>query len=275
MMIRITLSLLTIIAAMSSCRSTRKIQTAVVPKSKDTIAIVTMPIENRRDDSLKFISDTYNAVQKNHIDFTTFSARITVDYRDASGKKDNVTVHLKMYKDSAVWISVTGLFGFEGLRAFITTDSVRIINKLQKTYTVRSVGYLQEVTALPLDLRSLQDLMIGNTVFFGSNIVSYSRGDIAVSLLHIGDFFKNLLTVDAGSGQLQSSKLDDLNEFRNRTCYLTYRGYENKKRQHFSTRREITVTEKETLNIDMDFKQYEFNQPVNFPFPMPGNYKLN
>ena len=74
-----------------------------------------------------------------------------------------------MYKDSVIWISITALFGIEGLRAYITKDSVKIINKQDKVYTGRSVAYLQEVTALPLDLHSLQELLIGNPVFLDSN----------------------------------------------------------------------------------------------------------
>ena len=56
-----------------------------------------------------------------------------------------------MYKDSIIWISVTAIFATEGIRAYITKDSVKLLNKQDKIYTARSVSYLQEITALPLD----------------------------------------------------------------------------------------------------------------------------
>ena len=74
---------------------------------------------------------------------------------------------------------------------------------------------------------------------------------------------------------LVHSKLDDADINRNRTADLTYSDYENKKGVPFSTKRRITVAEKTRLDIRMDFKQYDFNQEVSFPFSVPKNYDRN
>ena len=86
------------------------------------------------------------------------------------------------------------LLGIEAMRVLITKDSVKLLDKLNKTYTARSVSYLQDVTDLPLDLKILQDLIIGNAVFLDSNIVSYSNGNNVINILSVGRWFKNLLT---------------------------------------------------------------------------------
>jgi Domain of unknown function (DUF4292) len=273
-MTRILIILALAISIFSSCRSTRKIQTVVTPK--DTTTVMVIPKDTSHEDSLRFISETYRNILGNHIDFTTFSAKIDVDYQDAEGKKYNVNAHIRMYKDSVIWISITAIFGIEGLRAYITSDSVKLLNKQDKVYTARSVEYLQDVTALPLDLPSLQNLLLGNPVFLDSNnIISYMQSDNTVTLLSLGDFFKNLFTVDKTGKLTQSSKLDDLDELRNRTCYLAYSDYENKKGVNFSTKRRITVTEAKKLDIKLDFKQYDFNEMLSFPFSVPKNYKAN
>ena len=260
------------VSLLASCRSTRKIQTVVAPK--DTTAAV---VKNGKsyNDSMRFISETYHGIQGNYIHFNTFSAKIEVDYLDGDGKKYNVTAHVRMLKDSVIWISVRAILGIEGLRALITRDSVRLMDKQNNLYTARSVAYLQEVTALPLNLSSLQDLLIGNPVFLDSNIVSYNQSDDAITLLSIGDFFKNLLTIDKSSRKLESSKLDDLDELRNRTCYLDYSDYEDKKGVNFATKREISVAEKKKLDIKLDFKQIDFNETLSFPFTIPKNFKSN
>jgi hypothetical protein len=232
-----------------------------------------VPSADLRADSIAFIREQYRGLQQNRIDFTSFSAKIDVDYRDKDNKKFDVNAHLRMRKDSIIWVSVTAILGIEGIRACITEDSVHILDKQNKVYISRSVSYLQEMTALPLDLYSLQDLLIGNPVFLDSNIVSYNKSQSSISLLSIGDFFKNLLTISAKDRQLESSKLDDLDELRNRTCQLTYTNYENKKGVPFSTRRTINVSEKNKLDIRLDFKQYEFNETLSFPFSIPKNYK--
>jgi hypothetical protein len=56
---------------------------------------------------------------------------------------------------------------------------------------------------------------------------------------------------------------------------LTYSGYENKKGVFFSTNRKITVAEKSKLDVKLDFKQYEFNETLSFPFAVPKNYTAN
>lgn len=258
---------------MASCRSTRKIQTAI--SKKDTVHVAPVSPDHSKEDSVAFIRQTVNRMQAATIDFTTLSAKINVDYQGTDGKKYDVNANLRMYKDSTIWISITAIFGIEGLRAYITKDSVKILNKQDKTYTARSVAYLQEVTALPLDLHSLQDILIGNPVFVDSTILSYSKSDNTVSLLSIGEWFKNLLTLNDESAKIENSKLDDVEQKRSRTCNLSYSSYENKKGVNFSTKRRITVAEKSNLDIKLDFKSYDFNETLSFPFSVPKNYKRN
>lgn len=265
------LFLLTIFfVALISCKPTKKIQTAII--RKDTTG--TAALDRAREDSIRFINDTYHALLGNHIPYQTFSAKLNVDYIDADDKKYNVNANLRMYRDSTIWVSVNAIFGIEGLRALITRDSVKILDKQNKLYTRRSIEYLQDVSALPVDLSTLQDLLIGNAIFLDSNIVSYTKFDNSVSLLSIGKLFKNLITLN-DDNLLQRIKLDDLDELRNRTGDLTYGDYENKRGVNFSKTRKITFAEKKKLDIRLEFKQYNFNEDLTFPFSIPKNYKTN
>lgn len=256
-----------------SCRSTKKIQSAIV--KKDTLATTATVVDHSREDSLAFIRKNYDSILINRINYRTFSAKVDVEYQDGDGKKYDVNAHIRMYKDSVIWVSVTAILGIEGLRAYVTKDSVKLLNKQDKIYTARSVTFLQEVTELPLSLSSLQDLLVGNPVFLDSNIVSYSKSPGSVSLLSLGDFFKNLFTITDDSKLAISSKLDDVEETRNRTCYLSYDDYENKKGPSFSTKRAINVSEKKKLDIKLNYRQYEFNETLSFPFNVPKNYTRN
>jgi hypothetical protein len=271
-MIRIAAIFSILILLLASCKPTKKIQTAIT--KKDTIEIVTVN-NHAAEDSARFIHQTYQAILGNHISFTTLSAKVNVDYVDADDKKYNVNATLRMYKDSVIWISVNAIFGIEGLRALITKDSVKILDKQNKLYTARSIKFLQDVSALPLDLSTLQDLLVGNPVFLDSNIVSYTKFDNQISLLSIGQLFKNLISLDADNRLVERSKLDDLDELRNRTCDLTYSDYDDKRGVNFPTTRKITVAEKKKLDVRLEFKQYNFNEELNFPFSIPKNYKTN
>lgn len=266
----ILLPIVILTLCMISCRSTRTIQTAIA--KRDTVATTIAPNKGMtHEDSMAFIHQTVSRMDAGRINYTTFSAKINVDYQ-GDGKKYDVNANLRMYKDSCIWISITAIFGIEGLRAYITKDSVKILNKQDKVYTARSVAYLQEVTKLPLDLHSLQEILIGNPVFLDSNILSYSKTDNNISLMSRGDWFKGLLTLN-NNAKIENSKLDDIDIARSRTCNLSYSGYENKKGMDFSTNRRISVSEKSKLDIQLDFKSYDFNETLSFPFSVPKNYK--
>ncbi len=256
-----------------SCRSAKNIQTAIA--KKDTVAVKPVVTATGHEDTVRMIQETYAGLLQQKINYKTFSAKIDVDYQDADGKKYNVTAHLRINRDSVIWVSITAILGIEGLRAYITRDSVKLLDKQNKIYTARSVSYLQDVSDLPLNLSSLQDLLVGNPVFLDTNIVSYSKSNGAISLLSSGIFFKNLLTVSETNRLMQSSKLDDADELRNRTCYLTYDNYEDAGQTFFSSKRSISVTEKKKLDIQMNFKQHNFNETLSFPFSVPKNYKRN
>lgn len=256
---------------MMSCRSTRKIGTAI--SRKDTAAVVA--IDSTRSDTAQFARSTLYKLDSARIRYNTFNGKVNVDYRGGDGKKYDLNVNVRMYKDSAIWISANALLGIEAMRVLVTRDSVKLMDKINKVYTARSVDYLQDVTSLPLDLPTLQDLIVGNPVFIDTNVVSLSSKGNTISVVSLGEWFKNLTTLDASNNSLISTKLDDINVARSRTADLTYDDYENKKGFLFATKRRISVTEKTRLDIQLDFKQYELNVPVSFPFSIPKNYDRN
>ena len=270
-MIRFILLLITGALLVSSCRSTRKIQTAISTK-KDTMEVVNQT-SNPHEDSVKFIKDNYSQLLANRIEFETFSAKINTDYQGGDGKKYDVNAFIRLKKDSLIWISVNAALGIEAMRVLIDKDSVRILNKLDKEYQVRSLEYLTEVAALPLDLRTLQELIIGNPVFLDTNIVSYSTAENNISLLSEGKWFRHLITMNNNDHLVLHSKLDDVDILRNRTCFLTYTDYETAKGVKFSTNRTVSVTEKTKLDVKLNFKQYAFNETLSYPFSVPKNYK--
>lgn len=253
-----------------SCRSTKTIQTVIT--KKDSVKTVDDSL-NRRD-SIAFIQATYDSIENNMIDFNSFSAKVKIDFEGSNGKKNDFTAALRIQKDSAIWVSINAILGIEAFRILITPDSVKVLNKLDKIVQLRSVSYLQEITKIPFTFDELQHLLVGNPIYFDSIIESYKKEDNIIALFNAGSLFKHLLTVNATNYLMQHSKLDDVNPMRGRSANITYGDYENRNDQWFSTFRKITVLEKTKLDIEMKYRQYEFNIPLNFPFAIPKNYKL-
>ncbi len=257
---------LIVISVLAACRSTRPIQTAITKRDTTQQVIANGP------DSVARITMVLAALDSNRIPFETFTSKVNVDYRSGDGKNYDVNATIRMQRDRAIWISVNAVLGIEALRVLITPDSVKLLDKLNKTYTARKSSYLQEVTSLPLDLPTLQNLLIGNAVFTDSNIVSLTQTGTTTSLLMLGPLFKNLITLNSSDNTLLHSKLDDVNTTRNRTADLAYSDYETGNGKPFATKRIISISEKKKLDINLNFKQYDFNTDVSFPFSVPKNF---
>jgi activator of HSP90 ATPase len=129
------------------------------------------------------------------------------------------------------------------------------------------------VSQIPFDFYTLQDLLAGNPIFMDTNVIAFKTTETRTLVTILGKEFKHLLTLSADKNLLLHSKLDDVNLIRSRTADITYDDYESKDGITFSTYREITVSEKNKLDIRMNYKQYEFNKNVSVAFSIPKNYK--
>jgi hypothetical protein len=264
------ISAVMIIMCFIACHSTKKFKTAI--SRKDTTVISTVSNFN---DSAKLLKQLRSSLTKNHIDFKTFSAKIKVQYEDGNGKQPDVNAFLRMYKDSIIWMSINATFlNIEAFRMMITKDSIFIVNKLDKVKSMHSLSYIEDIAHIPLDLHTLQELIIGNPIYVGDSVISYKKTENRILVSTVGKLFKNLITLGADNSLILRSKLDDLDISQNRTADLTYGEYESVGSNYIPTYREITVAEKTKVDVVLYFKQYDFNKELSFPFSLPKNYKV-
>lgn len=259
----------------SSCKSTKQIYKVIEPKD-NAVLIVPVAQADSLDSSLAAnnISQIHGYLDKNHIDFKTFSAKIKVDVEDSKGKQPDITATLRMIKDSAIWMSLSATFlNIEVYRVYITMDSVVLMNKQEKEVQYRSLDYLQEVTRIPFDFKTLQDLLVGNPVFFNPDNAAVKKTDNLILLSSVNEFFKTLITLSAETDLMRHSKLDDVDVFRNRTANITYEDYLPTPDFPFATKRHISISEKNKIDIKLNFKQFEFNKELSVAFSVPKNYK--
>jgi hypothetical protein len=255
----------------SSCRTAKKIQASVSKKDSVSVRIT----NSSADDSILMVKNVLTNLHSKEIDFKTFSAKIKVDYQNSKGNQPNITAYVRILKDSLIWISgYATVFNIEAFRVLVNKDSVFVLDKINKQVQYRSMDYLQEVTEIPFDFKTLQNLLIGNPVFLDDSVVSYKESESKILLATLGKYFKNLLTIDKSNHYLVHSKLDDVDINRNRTADITYNNFETNNGINFSTYREITVSEKNKLDIQLNIKQWEFNKDLTIIFSIPKNYKL-
>jgi len=255
----------------AGCHSTKSLQTAI--NKKDTSVVIRKVMVN--DSSFKIpAQEALSVLNKNKINFQTFSSKARIQYEDHNGKQPDFNAFIRLQKDSVLWVSISSTFlGIEAFRILITPDTLIILNKLNKTVEYHPFSYIESFAKIPLDFKLLQNIIIGNPVYVGDSIVSYRKTENNIIIGTVGDFFKNLITLSAGKDDLQRIKLDDIDISQNRTAALLYGDYENNGDFDFATTREINVSEKSKVNVSIEFKQYGFNKELSFPFSIPRNYK--
>ena len=269
----------------AGCRSTknlRKVIAAPAIHSDTTGNAAKAAVATVRDahaDSMAVIHTALAAIAHNHIDFQTFSGVMHVHYQGSNGEDNEVNAVVKIQKDSVIWIEIYGKVGAVTVKAFdvlITPDSVKILDRLKKVVRLRSVSYLREQVHLPVDFKTVQDILIGNPIFLDTtNILYYRTEPKGISLFSVGRIFTNFLTLNQDNTP-NHSKLDDTDPMRARTCDITYGDYDygGPAPAPFSTYRKISVAEKGKVDIEIGInKHYKFNEALSYHFLIPKNYK--
>ncbi|ASZ10794.1 DUF4292 domain-containing protein [Chitinophaga pendula] len=255
-----------------SCRSTKPIVRTHFPAA-DSAHIVKDSSSN--EEAVAFNRNLLSKIRERHIDYTTFSAKLKVDFENEKQSHQNVNTVIRMKKDSLIWISVSFPVLGEVARAIITPDSLKAYDKFNKRLYLRALSDAQDVLNIPFDFKTLQDLIIGNPVFLTDSVYQVVKTPAIISFSCDSSAFTSLFNVFADDYVLQQSKVMDKGAGQQRSCELTYGEYKDAGGYKFATRRRLFVEEKNITRIAMEFNKVEFNQSLSFPFTVPtSGYSL-
>jgi hypothetical protein len=266
----IALSLFLIILA--GCKTVKKVE-AIQSKitQKDTAQRVIVS-EVPKIDSEAIVKGIMSKVMHKKIDFQTFNAKVKVDY-EGSENMPTVNAYISIKKDDVVYIKITHPLAGLLYQVKVDKDSVVLLDMKKKKMDKKSINALQEVTQIPFDFGTLQDILVGNPIFLDSNVVSFKASPNKLLVLMVGDVFKHSVTLDNADFKVLHSKLDDADINRNRTCDITFGGYENDNDFQFASYRKISIAEKSKMDLTLDFKDHSFNDPLKYTFQVPKNFK--
>lgn len=272
-MLKNILGILVLILSLAACKSVKKVQKIETEIFKKDTAQTIVIAEAPKVDSAAIVKDIMGKLVRRRVDYKTFNAKINVDYEGAENSQ-KMTAYVSLKKDSALFVKIAVSPYGVVMNIFVNKDSVILVRtKGEKSIQYQTISYLQEETHIPFDFKTLQDILVGNPIFLDSNVVSYKSGTSQLLVYMVGDIFKNLVTLDNTEFKVLHSKLDDIDDQRNRTCDITLSDYVNVNGYQFSTNRKISVSEKSKLDIGLEFKQFNFNEPMAYRFEIPKNYK--
>lgn len=182
------------------------------------------------------------------------------------------TAELRMRKDSVIWMSVRK-FGIEGARALITTDSVFLIDRLNRRYAAEDLSFIAERYNLPASFGTLQAMLLGNPIFLGANQMELMPSDSVLLLESESNGRKSIYGIQAADYRLESMRFEE--SAAQQTLTNTYEDYRAlSDGQNFSYLRQIDVDSPSTgtLGFRMEFSKVEVNVPTTIRFEIPKQY---
>ena len=226
-------------------------------------------------------------LRENQMDFSSLNAKFEAIY--SVNKSDSkLNGQIRIFKDSAIWISITPALGIEAARFLFTPDSIKFLNRMNNTYMEKSFSYINELINTSVDFDMLQSLLMGNdfSLYDTTNFKAQVDGGLYKLQTNnrrkvIRNIRKNEL--DA-SFPIQTLWLDPetfklrqilLKEADKETQKFTawYNNHQNVNEQWVPVNLIFEVkTEKDKVNITVDLSKVTINQEITIPYRVPDDY---
>lgn len=194
------------------------------------------------------------------------------------GNKQGANLALRMRRDSIIWISAS-LVGIEGVRAVLTHDSVRVLNRLEKTYFSGGYDYLSKLLNVPVSFAQMQAILLGDYLpaptgvspkiadeDAGRQRVSYPLADVLVERL-----------LQPGTGRVQQLKVSDTASKRDLTVdYTDFKPLDDASALPFANSVFIQAQQPTAGAATAAINYSKVNvgrERLTFPFAVPKGYK--
>ncbi|MFT5055717.1 MAG: hypothetical protein ACI80H_000421 [Pseudoalteromonas distincta] len=187
-------------------------------------------------------------------------ASVTLD-----GGPKNVSMHLKMKKDSLIWGKFS-LFGI-GVTVLITPDSFFMVNTLAQTYSAYDNSYVNQLLGFKVTISQLQNLLVGNAIFVQKNYRLRSvenqlvgSDGMATNTISMNDVFRTLSSsIETGD---TSQRAD-----------IQYENYELLGAKQLPKNVVIDVKKgAQNLNVVLNYQNVNTNVITTFPFKVPNGF---
>ena len=232
---------------------------------------------NKSTSSLRTLSANHilREVEDNRFEFdnleTKFNAKI-------EGNNIGLKGQLRMQNDSAIWVSLSLKLGIEVARVMITEDSVKFINRTNKTYFVESVDKFQEQLPSEVTMQFLQDLLVGNDILSSKNDKfkvtiednNYKlESDRKTFWITPKTFKIKSSQLSAVSSQRQWSKSVSESVSKSvseSTVSVNYDNFQEINGKLLPTKIILNFNEEFDINIEIDYSEVKIGEELEFPF---------
>lgn len=202
----------------------------------------------------------------------SLSARAGI-FAEGEGQSVAANANIIWIRDSMLWINVKKL-GVEAARALITKDSVYLINRLDKTYSIKGLESLQRQYNLPAGFDLVQHAVLASAWFFPDISLQSDIKDQLHRLSGNNGTSGADYRLEEGSFFLRSESF-----VQQRDARIVTLGFDRYRRLpgvgQFPYLRSIEAYSPETgaLRLELELSDVEVNVSKPFRFEIPDHYE--
>lgn len=251
-----------LLLALTGCKTKKVILPApVVPESP---AVPAEP-DNTRKNKLKSINES-------DMVFNTLAVKSKA-VLSINDKSNDVNMNFRIKNNEVIWVSVTALAGLEVARALITPDSVKILNRLDNVYIKKPFSYIYEFTNEQINFRTLQSILVGNTVseFITDSTNLNMESDEAKLRSILGGLTYNLRV--SSQNKVVYMNLNDLIAKQELTANYSDFILVNQQQIPHTVVMDSKVKTKKFL-LDLKFLKVDLDGPLELPFRVPERFLI-
>lgn len=232
------------------------------------------------------VIELFDSLTAHQFDFEWLTAKAEVEFTDRENNPETFDVNIRVRKDSVIWISVTPLLGIEAVRVLITPDSMKIMNRLRKTYTARGFDFLNDMLKARINFEIMQAVLVGNYFPYLKNEKLKSVYDdstfVILSTLNKRQTKRIMEEKDPTKPIIQDFWIDDyyrINRSKitddrlNRILEAAYNDFFEVDQKRFPQNLVVTVTASAPLKIKVKYTKVVSGEAQSLPFTVPEKYE--
>lgn len=182
---------------------------------------------------------------------------------------------IRLKTDSLIWMSVYATIGIkiEVARALITPDSVKVLDKFNKRYYAKGIGYLESVVGYPLDFSTLQQIVLGTKLPVKANrpeIEKQPEGGFC--LKDRSDNLKFMVYIEPQNYTI--TRLMVVDSVNQRHLGVDLSNYQPVGNKPFAHKRLVRFSSAEVYEADIELSKIKVNEPMDFPFSVSDRYEV-
>ncbi len=237
-------------------------------------------------DTAAVIQHIYKKINENAVHFQWLSAKIKATlpfYNNNENDKQNnsFTINLRIRKDSLIWMSLNGGLGFEAARIVLTLDSIKILNRINKNLTVKSIDYIESLSSFPLDFYDIQALITGHPAYYNTDLLSSSNNIIYNKNEHnyllksnYKKYYHINTWVNAENFKINKLIIEDAATKQSfTTLYNDFQVIDGNQLYPFQNTFKLILNQLLTTEIHLQTTKVKLNEPTTFPFKVPDKYE--